>query len=206
MRTMPGLHVLIIDAQPALARMAEALRGIGNTVMSGSGDEEAVLDLAVRLRPDVMVIPSEHPAVAAVAPRLARARITPVVLAIGEADGETVERAKRVRAAGVIRCDAAPLEAQVALELAVLSHRDRSRLESTVARLEEALQARKAVEQAKGLLMDRLGLKESEAYARLRRMAMDSRKSLREVAEVILAWKDVPSSLPDASHPKVAKD
>ncbi len=188
---MPGLHVLMIDPGFVLGHMAEALRGAGNAVVPGPGDAQTVLAFAGRLLPDVVVIPARHPELMDLAPQLAHARVAPVVLAIDSAGRDTVDLAKRARAAAVVRSDASPVEIQVALELAVLSHRDRRRLEKTVARLEQALEARKTVEQAKGLLMDRFGLKEAEAYARMRRMAMDSRKSLREVAEVILAWKDI---------------
>jgi response regulator NasT len=45
---------------------------------------------------------------------------------------------------------------------------------------------RKIVERAKGVLMDTAGLKESEAFHRIQRLSMNSRKSMREVAEAIL--------------------
>ncbi len=52
--------------------------------------------------------------------------------------------------------------------------------------LKEALETRKVVEQAKGVLMESQGLKESEAFHRIRKASMDTRKSMREIAEAIL--------------------
>jgi len=70
------------------------------------------------------------------------------------------------------------------------SFASREELRRTVARLEEALATRKLVERAKGLLMERHGLAEAEAYHRLRRLAMNSRRPLREVAELVIGLVD----------------
>jgi two-component system, response regulator PdtaR len=48
------------------------------------------------------------------------------------------------------------------------------------------LETRKVVERAKGLLMDSQGLKEAEAFRKIQRLSMNTRKSMREVAEAIL--------------------
>lgn len=53
-------------------------------------------------------------------------------------------------------------------------------------RARDRLAGRQAVERAKGLLMDRLGLSEEEAYTRLRRLAMDRKESLAKAAERVI--------------------
>ena len=52
--------------------------------------------------------------------------------------------------------------------------------------MKEALETRKAVDRAKGLLMDTQGLKEADAFRKIQRLSMNTRKSMREVAEAIL--------------------
>ena len=52
--------------------------------------------------------------------------------------------------------------------------------------LEESLAARKAVDRAKGILMDTQRLSESEAFRKIQKMSMDTRKSMREIAEAII--------------------
>ena len=59
-------------------------------------------------------------------------------------------------------------------------------LQHEVTDLKDALETRKVVERAKGILMETQGLKESDAFHRIRKASMDSRKSMRQVAEAIL--------------------
>jgi len=59
-------------------------------------------------------------------------------------------------------------------------------VEAEVADLTERLESRKAVDQAKGLLMEGLGLTEPEAFRWIQKTAMDLRKSMREVAEGVI--------------------
>jgi response regulator NasT len=59
-------------------------------------------------------------------------------------------------------------------------------LEKEIGNLNDALESRKVVERAKGVLMDTYQLRESEAFHRIRKASMDSRKSMKEVAEAIL--------------------
>ena len=63
-------------------------------------------------------------------------------------------------------------------------------LEEQIADLSEQLETRKIIERAKGLLIER-GLSEPEAFRKLRKVSMDSRKSMREVAEAVLLAKDL---------------
>ena len=71
---------------------------------------------------------------------------------------------------------------------------DRNRVESTLAQLAEAnlkLTERKVVERAKGLLMKTRSLDEEAAYAALRKMAMDRKQKLREVAQQVIDAADL---------------
>ena len=67
-------------------------------------------------------------------------------------------------------------------------------LRSEVGDLKEALESRKVVERAKGVLMDNHGMSEAEAFRRIRKTSMDARKSMREVAEAILLTHDMERS------------
>jgi len=57
--------------------------------------------------------------------------------------------------------------------------------------IQEALESRKLVEKAKGILMKEKGISEEEAYAMLRKQSMDKRKSLKEIAEAIILAKEI---------------
>ena len=72
------------------------------------------------------------------------------------------------------------------MQVAVVAlHRDAASLAEEVADLTERLETRKVVDRAKGILMAR-GMTEPEAFKRLQKLAMDKRKTLREIAEAVV--------------------
>ncbi len=108
----------------------------------------------------------------------------PVVLFTSHTDGALVERA---RAAGIMAYLLKPLRAAElapALDLAIARFAETRQLRQT-------LEDRKVIERAKGTLMTRFGLTEDEAFKRLRRAAMDSRKPMVEVARALLVSESV---------------
>ena len=79
-------------------------------------------------------------------------------------------------------------EAQIAaaVEVALARFQELQSLEKELGDTRATLETRKLLDRAKGVLMDRHGLKEDEAFRRIQKLSMDSRKSMREVAEAIL--------------------
>ncbi len=78
-----------------------------------------------------------------------------------------------------------------AIEVAMANFQEWLRLEREAANLKEALETRKLVERAKGILMDRHGLSEAEAFRRIQKMSMDNRRPMKEVAEAIILAHEV---------------
>ncbi|HYS19383.1 MAG TPA: ANTAR domain-containing protein [Candidatus Binatia bacterium] len=113
----------------------------------------------------------------------------PVVLFTSHTSQELVDRA---RAAGVMSYLLKPLrsaELAPVLDLAV------ARFRETLA-LRRSLEERKIVERAKGRLMARYQLSEDEAFRRLRRAAMDSRRPMVDIAKALLVSESVASDVP----------
>ena len=113
----------------------------------------------------------------------------PVVLFTSRTDDSLVERA---RAAGVMAYLLKPLrpaELAPALDLAVARFGE---VKALRARLDE----RKVIERAKGAIMRRYGLSEEDAFQRLRRAAMDSRRSMAEIARALLVSESVTGDVP----------
>ena len=73
-----------------------------------------------------------------------------------------------------------------AIEMAVSRHTEIRALEAEVAGLTDRLETRKAVERAKGVLQQRLGVSEPEAFRWIQKTAMDLRLSMRQVAEGVI--------------------
>ena len=113
----------------------------------------------------------------------------PVVLFTSHTDNALVERA---RAAGVMAYLLKPLrpaELAPALDLAVARFAETKELR-------ERLEERKVIERAKGALMRRYGLDEEQAFQRLRRAAMDTRRPMAEIARALLVSESVGGDVP----------
>ena len=115
-----------------------------------------------------------------------RSNPTPIVLLTAGNDPETL---KRAIGAGVMAYLVKPVrleELAPAIELAISRFSEFKELRAEVHDLKDALESRKVIEKAKGLLMAREGLVEAEAFKRIRKISMDKRKTMKEIAEVVI--------------------
>ena len=108
----------------------------------------------------------------------------PVVLFTSHTDPSMIARARHAGVMAYLLKPLRPAELAPALDLAI------ARFAETRT-LRRELEERKLVERAKGLLMQRYGLSESEAFHRLRRAAMDSRRPMAEIARAVLTSESV---------------
>ena len=118
--------------------------------------------------------------------QIAEDRIAPVVMLTAFSQRELIDRA---RDAGAMAYVVKPFDASdvvPAIELAMARFAEIRSLDDEVADLEERLATRKAVDQAKGILQEGLGLSEAEAFRWIQKTAMDLRKPMREVAEGVI--------------------
>ncbi|HYU18986.1 MAG TPA: response regulator [Chloroflexota bacterium] len=186
---MTQRRIVIADDEP-LVRMdlQEMLDNLGHEVVGQAGDGRTAMELARELRPDLVILDIKMPELDGVsaARALTEERIAPVLLLTAYSDREFVEGA---RDAGVMGYIVKPFgEAQLvpAIEVALARFQEFCTVEKELGDTREALQTRRVVERAKGVLMDSLGLKEAEAFRRIQKLSMNSRKTMREVAEAIL--------------------
>ena len=182
-------RVLIADDESIIRLdLGEMLTNLGYEVVGEVGDGGAAVELALRLRPDLVIMDIKMPGMdgIAAARELTRERVAPVLLLTAYSERELVERAKE---AGVVAYLVKPFreaELMPAIEIALSRFAEFQLVEKEVHSLKDALETRKLVEQAKGVLLETHGLKEAEAFHRIRKASMDTRKSMREIAEAIL--------------------
>jgi AmiR/NasT family two-component response regulator len=182
-------RVVIADDESIIRLdLGEMLTTLGYEVVGEASDGAIAVELAQKLRPDLVIMDIKMPGMdgIAAARELTRARIAPVLLLTAYSEQHLVERAKE---AGVVAYLVKPFrEAELlpSIEIALARFGEFQTVEQEVHSLKEALETRKVVEQAKGILMESQGLKESEAFHRIRKASMDTRKSMREIAEAIL--------------------
>ena len=156
-------------------------------VAEGENGAEAV-EICRTKRPDVVLMDINMPVKDGIeaAGEIGRECPTPVILLTARDDESTVKRAAGAGVMGYLVKPVREEELLPAIELAVSRFKEFRLLREENTELKSALAARKAIEKAKGLLMARESISEGEAFARIRRIAMDKRKSMSEIAEVII--------------------
>jgi two-component system, response regulator PdtaR len=184
------MRVLVAEDDPVIALgLVERLRALGHEPIGPVNDGEQAVATAKESHPDLCLFDIEMPNLdgLAAAGRLADEGFRrPVVVITGVDDPSLVERsiASGVSAYLTKPIDARELEA--AIELAQLRQAEFEALEAEVERAQQALEDRKLVERAKGLLMSALQLSEQEAFRRLQKTARERNLRLAEVARRIV--------------------
>jgi AmiR/NasT family two-component response regulator len=190
---MERTRVIIADDE-SLIRMdlREMLTNLGYLVVGEVADGRSAVNQARELRPDVVVMDIKMPDMDGIeaAKVLTEERIAPVVLLSAYSQRDLVERA---REAGVVAYLVKPYreeELTPAIEVALARFAEFKDLQKQVADLQLALETRKLVDRAKGILMDKQGLSEAESFRKIQKMSMDNRKPMKDVAEaIVLAYQ-----------------
>jgi response regulator NasT len=169
--------------------LVEMLTEEGYEVVGQAGDGETAVQLATELKPDLVMMDVKMPKLDGIsaAERIAQARIAPVVMLTAFSQRELVDRARQAGAMAYVVKPFGKADLVPAIEIAMARFAEIAAVEAEVADLQERLASRKAVDQAKGLLQVGLGLTEPEAFRWIQKTAMDLRKSMREVAEGVIA-------------------
>lgn len=186
---MERTRVVIADDE-AIIRMdlREMLTNLGYLVVGEVADGKSAVNLARELRPDIVVMDIKMPDLDGIdaARILTHERIAPVLLLTAYSQSELIERAKEAGIVGYIVKPVRESDLAPAIEVALARFGELRALEREVGDLKDALETRKMVDRAKGILMDSQGLSESEAFRRIQTMSMNTRKPMKQVAEAIV--------------------
>ena len=181
---------LVIADDDSIIRMnlRETLVGLGYLVVGDAGDGLSAINLARELRPDLVIMDIKMPKLDGIqaAKVLTEEKIAPVLLLTAYSDRELVDRA---RDAGVVNYIVKPFrEAELlpAIEIALARFAEFNTINKELGDLKDTMETRKLVERAKGVLMDTQGLKEQDAFRKIQQLSMNTRKSMREIAQAIL--------------------
>lgn len=186
---MDSRRVAIIDDDASERLVLKGfLEDAGHVLVAEGVTGDDAVEICRLKGPDVVVMDVRMPVKDGIeaASEIYRSCPTPVVLVTASEDEATVRRASE---AGVMAYLLKPVreeELMPAMELAISRFRELMALSREKDDLKRSLNDRKLIEKAKGLLMERDGITEAEAFARLRGVSMDKRKTMAEVAEVII--------------------
>ncbi|MDA3025858.1 MAG: response regulator [Actinomycetota bacterium] len=186
----PVLRVVVAEDE-ALIRLdlVEMLTESGYEVVGQAGDGEAAIELTEREKPDLVVMDVKMPKLDGIsaAERIAKQRISPVVILTAFSQRDLVERARDAGAMAYLTKPFTIEDLMPAIELAVSRFQEIKQLDTEINDLQSQLKARKIIERAKGLLIDNLKLTEPQAFKWMQKTAMDKRKTMVEVANLVIS-------------------
>jgi two-component system, response regulator PdtaR len=195
-------RVVIADDESIIRMdLREMLTNLGYLVVGEVGDGRSAVHLAQKVKPDVVIMDikfegDDFDGIDA-ARALTEEKIAPVVLLTAYSQRDLVARAREAGVVGYLVKPFREADLVPAIEVALARFTEFRAMEKQVDDLASALETRKFVDRAKGILMDTQDLSEAEAFRRIQKMSMNTRKSMREVAEaIILAHQTQAQGLP----------
>jgi AmiR/NasT family two-component response regulator len=190
LKASPRWRVAIVDDhEPSRADLRAAVAAAGGEVTGEATRGGEAAAIVSRARPDVVVFAVGLPDGDGVAAAAGLTAGVPVVLFTSHTRDELVARAQSAGVMAYLLKPLRPAELAPTLDLVVARFAETRQLRQT-------LEERKVIERAKGRLMDRLDLSEDEAFRRLRRAAMNSRRPMVEIARAVLVSESVTEGLP----------
>lgn len=186
---MEKLRIVIADDESIIRLdLKETLQRMGHEVVAEAGDGRTAIELVRQHRPDLAVLDVKMPEMDGVdaAKEIANEKLAPVLLLTAYSQQDLVLRAID---AGVFAYIVKPFtegDLLPAMGVAIARFREFQSIAQQAESLSAALDSRKLVDRAKGILMDKHGLKEADAFRRIQQQSMNTRKSMREIAEAII--------------------
>ncbi|MDL1896112.1 response regulator [Anaerolineae bacterium CFX7] len=193
---MERTRVIIADDESVIRMdLREMLTHLDYLVVGDAGDGLSAVNMARQLKPDVVIMDIKMPDMDGIeaAKLLTQEKIAPVLLLTAYAQRDLVDRAKEAGVVGYLVKPFREQEIVPAIEIALARFNEFRELEKEVGDLNETLETRKVVDRAKGILMDTQGLTEQEAFRKIQKMSMNSRKPMKEIAQAIVLAQDAKS-------------
>ena len=194
------MRILIAEDETIIRLdLRELLERSGFEVVAEARDGEVAVELALAESPDLALLDVKMPKLDGIdaARRILEERPMPIVMVTAYGEKELVARAVEAGVFGYLVKPFRETDLLPAIEMAQARHEELVALRAEADSLAAALAARKAIERAKGLLMEREGLSERDAFARLRKASQISGRKLEVVAEALIATLDAPAARAD---------
>lgn len=185
--------ILFADNQESLQHLLRAVSRAGFRILKLIGPDDEASRYVESLRPDAVIILSDHISdpVLHEMHAITRKRPTPMLVFTRDSRQDTIDSAVKAGAtAYVVDCDD-PERIRPLLNVTMARFDQQQRLTKELAQTKSALQERKRVEKAKGIIMKSKSLSEDQAYNAMRKLAMNHNKRMGEIAEQIISASEV---------------
>jgi response regulator NasT len=186
--------IVIVDESPIRAAiLEEGLREAGFTDVVRIGEMQSLLSRIYALDPDVIVIDLENPSrdILEQMFQVSRAVRRPIAMFVDQSDAASIQASVDAGVSAYIVDGLKKERLKPILDLCISRFNAFSRLQDELDRTKSALEDRKVIDRAKGILMKLKGLTEDEAYVLLRSTAMREKKKIGEIAQSILTASEL---------------
>ena len=186
---MDALRILIADDESLrVMSLKGQLEALGHKVVAEASNGKEAVHLAEELRPDLAILDIKMPEMDGIeaAQKISAARAIPIILLTAYSERELAERAASANVSAYLMKPISEQDLLPAIALAMSRFKEFQSLHQEVDDLRDALETRKLVERAKGILMRRLSLTEEEAFRRMQRRSQNENKRLGEIAQAII--------------------
>ncbi len=181
---------VLIAEDEALIRLdlKEMLLEEGFDVVAEVADGASAVRLTRELRPDLVILDVKMPVMdgIAAAEEIAKERLSAILILTAFSQRDLVEKARRAGAMAYLVKPFQKHDLLPAVEIAAGRFREMSGLEDEVDSLNDRLEVRKMVDKAKGLLMDKQDMSESESFRFIQKQAMERRETMKQVAQAVI--------------------
>jgi AmiR/NasT family two-component response regulator len=187
-------RILIADDESLiLMDLREMLTNLGYLVVGEANDGRSAVNMARELRPDLVIMDIKMPDMDGIeaAQVLTAEKIAPVLLLTAYSQQELIDRAKEAGVVGYLVKPFRESNLAPAIEITLSRFQEFQTVQKEVEDIKEALETRKVVDRAKGILMDSQGLTEQDAFRRIQKMSMNTRRPMKEIAEAIILASDM---------------
>jgi response regulator NasT len=191
---MPTRVIIAEDEAIIRLDLSETLQEEGYEVVAETGRGDEAVRLVREHRPDVAILDIKMPGLdgLSAAREIAGERLAAVLILTAFSQRDLIERARDAGALGYLVKPFQKAELLPAIEVALGRFREMKSLHDQATSLEEQLASRKTVDRAKGRLMDDHGLTEGAAFSFIQKTAMRERRTMRDVADDVLAGSLAP--------------
>jgi len=182
---------VVIAEDEAIIRLdlKETLEEEGYEVVGETGRGDKAVDLVRELRPDLAILDIKMPGMDGIeaARLITKDRVCGVLVLTAFSQREVIEQARDAGALAYLVKPFQKTDLVPAIEVAIARFKEMQALNGEVDALEEQLEARKAIDRAKGILIDQCSLSEADAYGFIQRGAMNHRSTMKDVADMVIA-------------------